>query len=556
MSQKNEAVNTPAQAGAPEAAGGRAGTPRSKGLGKLTKFADTFREVTDAETGSVTRFAAGFDKKTGVQTATLAYDPDAVELERWLLKAAARRLLYRVEDRQKRKKRALVDDFGNEITKLAPVRSHPGDFGVTDEHKKAAVFRVINCTRDRISSKALPEIWQAKETHRCSFHKLVACGSVWTCPTCSRRINLARRDQIATAYNLFIDSKAPVNPANPAIKNADALLITFTIKHGIGDDAGELFSKLKEADRRFLQKSYAYKKLVGYTRTIKGERVKVQSPLSYLGRISTSEITHGEHGWHPHLHQLWFFDRRLSDREIKKIREELFQAWRESCLAAGLPAPLEKLVIRGQTKYVGVDVRRALSAEEYMSKFGVERSWGTENEMASSHVKTSAKGRSPFQLLHDYAQGCEASGKLFKVYAYATQGKHQVEFSKGLRKRLEELGIKDLLDASDEELASTLEENSQLLGQLTDADFQALNQVEKLGIEGHGTLLAMCKAAGFDTAIGWLRSLPVFHEGYNESTQKPFAAEWADKRAIADENKKRLRERKRPLSSIFAHMQD
>lgn len=508
-------------------------------LGKLTKFADTFdgsnsaesraasgfaakshakkpcnfREVTDKETGEVTLFETVKGKRGNSDNAVEAYDQDAADLERWMLKQYARRALMVIEQRDKKVKKTFVDDFGNEFVKYRPSRSNdnesPGD--VRQDVKKAAVYRVVNCSRDKITKKAVPQIWKSNATKRTSYHNVGVCGSVWTCPTCSRRINLGRREEIAAAYNTFVGSKDAVSDSDASVRNGDAMMVTFTIKHGIGDDLQELFTKLKEADRRFLQKSYAYKKLVGYSKTVKGVKVEVPSVLSFVGRISTSEITYGSNGWHPHLHQLWFFDRRLKAKEITGLRKELFAEWSKACLAVGLPAPVETIRLKdGTVKYVGVDVRRALSAEEYMAKYGVERNWGPEAEMASSHAKSGRKGRTAFQLLYDYAQGDERSGKLFKVFAEATLGKHQLEFSKRLRARLAELGIKEILERSDEELAATMEAESVLLGSLTDADFKALCNAEKHGIEGHGTMLAMCKMRGFDESIKWLRSLPSY----------------------------------------------
>lgn len=502
----------------------RAIAPRS--LGKLTKFADHFLETKCRETGVITGFERISRGPNSADIAAETYNPDNAELERWLLKSKARHLLMVIEERTKRtraaysvlapycdlKTREVVVSglsFICESFKIydAVVReSVDGQIISKPQLKKAPVYRVINCSRDKISSTVQPEIWQSKETKKASFHNLGVCGSVWTCPTCSRRINLARRDEIKTAYECFVTSKPKLDTGE---RDGDAVLVTFTIKHGIGDKLSDLFDRLKDADRRFMQKAYAYKKLVGFTRISGGRKLFVPSPLSYVGRISTSEITHGDNGWHPHLHQLWFFDRRLKDREIVFLRKELFSVWRDACKAAGLPQPRETYKDQnGVLKFVGVDARRALSAEEYMAKFGVERAWGPEAEMASQHTKSGRKGRTAFQLLYDAAQDDEHAGKLFKVFADATLGRHQLEFSKSLRKRLSDLGYSNILDRSDEELAATLEADSSLLGTLTDQDYQALLGAEDHGIEAFGTMLLMCKFNGFDQAVDWLRSLP------------------------------------------------
>lgn len=363
--------------------------------------------------------------------------------------------------------------------------------------KKGVRYRVVNCARQKIGGRVAPEIWATPT--RASFHKIGVCGSVWTCAICSRRINQARQRHVAAAYNLFVTSK-PMLPSG--VRAGDALLVTLTIRHGAGDDLQQLLSRLKTANRKHFQKSYPYKKLVGYTCVQQGERVRVPSPLDYVGRISATEMTYGRNGWHPHLHELWFFDRRLTADEIQDLRAELAAEWRSACLAVGLPAPNLK---------IGVDVRRALSAEEYLTKFSHERTWGPEKELASSHAKGSRKGgRAPFALLWDYVGGDKPAGVLFAQYAEATLGAHQLEFSTRLRARLQALGIEDFLK-SDEQLAGELGDESSYLGSLTDADFYALCHAERYGIEAHGMLLQLCVKKGFSEAIAYLRSLPSYH---------------------------------------------
>jgi hypothetical protein len=317
---------------------------------------------------------------------------------------------------------------------------------------------------------------------------------------------MARQRQISAAYELFVTS-APL--LSPGVRDADAVMVTFTVRHGLGDNVAELLGKLKSASGGILQKSYAYKRLQGYTRSVNRARVVVPSPLGYVGRVSTTELTHGAYGWHPHIHELWFFDRRLQAAEIVALQSTLFKAWTVACAAVGLPSPKEFGVDKlGRRHGVGVDCRRALSAEEYLTKFGHDRAWGPEREMASQHCKgKGAKGRTAFQLLYDYSQGDASAGGLFRVFAEATLGRHQHEWSKNIRERLAGLGYADVLK-SDEELASSTERDARFLGALTDADFAALNAAERHGVEAHGELLLRCKLEGFASAIAWLRARP------------------------------------------------
>lgn len=471
----------------------------------------------DPETGEVQVW-----EQTGQQWRA-AYDQDAADLERWLMLGHARRLLLpAIEERNRRRKVRYTEiapgcDVATRVARWYPVAdryrleeepiaafTRLADREVIQAQRRKAVrFRVVNCCRDKIGADVAPEVWFSDRSQRASFHRVAVCGSVWICPVCSRRINLARQRQIRAAYDLFVGAKGELRPG---VRDGDAVMVTFTVRHGVGDDLGELFDRLKTAQRAQLQKSYAYKRLVGYARTVNGARVKVPSVLGYVGRVSATEVTHGRHGWHPHQHELWFFDRRLTAGELEGLRAALFQAWRDACRAVGLPDPVE--FSRG--KAIGVDVRRALSAEEYLTKFGHDREWGPERELAAQHRKAGrVSGRTPMQLLYDAAQGDTTAGGLFRHYAEATLGRHQLQWSHGVRDRLVALGLDDIL-AADDELAAARDDGARLLGELNDDDWEAVIGAERFGIEAHGTLLAICKRAGFGAAVAWIRSLPSF----------------------------------------------
>ena len=491
------------------------------GLGILTKFADTQAAhfTSPDEDGEVFKQV----ERSSDGELRIEYDADSVDLERWILRQSAGRLLWNLEERQKRSRVcysevAAYSDLLSRRVRYALVCERYFIEDVPGQQKKAATYRVVNCCRSTIKSGVLPELWQSLRTRRVSLHRVSVCGSVWTCPICSRRINLARQRQLKAAYSAFIDT-APLCSligSRDEVRWADAVMITFTLKHGVGDDLSGLFDRMKLADRS-QQKMYCYKRLVGYRRVARKKKILVPSEVGYVGRVSAAEVTLGKHGWHPHLHQLWFFDRRLTVLELERLRADLFSCWSSASQSAGLPAPLEFFVgADGKRHAVGVDVCRALSAAEYIAKFGVDRvrHWGVEKELAGSHVKSAGKGDSPFQLLYKYSQGDSAAGQRFSVYAESTLGRHQLEFSKGLRARLVELGV-DGIDASEEDLATALEDDASRLGELADADFQALCNADRcdVGVEAFGTMLLICKYGGFDSAVGWLRSLPSFRGG-------------------------------------------
>lgn len=494
------------------------------GLGTTTKFTDTkagstadksdkkqrVRIETDPETGEIISYV--YDRKSS--TWKPMYDAQAAEMEKWMLLGYAQRILARpqyFEERKKKSRHAYTDLTAKvkycdiRTKKIVSVLAHSiGQpvqrkkcYDIEGSRNRAALFRVINCYGSKVPGKQ-PELWQSPESGKVGFHNVGVCGSVWTCPCCSPKINMGRRAEIAHAYEVV------------GTVAGSSYMLTFTIKHGIGDDLVDLAAKFKDA-MQLLQKCYIFKEITRKTALKRPLRDSLPL-LGYIGRIANLEVTYGKNGWHPHEHHLWFFRRDLTPAELVAIRNSLFTAWSDACASVGLPRPLKTIKINGVVKFLGLDIRKALSAEEYLTKYGSytsegesrERRWGPEKELASSHVKQArAKGRTPFQLLYDYAQGDVQAGQKFTEFAEAFRGRHQLQFSRSLRAFLLEHGQDiDQSIEGDHALASALAVESQKLGELTDGQFEKI-----VFYRAHALVLSICRNKGFDAAVEFINSL-------------------------------------------------
>ena len=246
-----------------------------------------------------------------------------------------------------------------------------------------------------------------KEEHKAFYQGLEVCGSVHLCPVCSAKIAERRRAEIAGVIATAKASGLSVN------------LLTLTIPHGIGDDLGENVDRLLKAYRRLFS-------------GVSGQKIK--TILGIEGTIRALEVTHGENGFHPHFHVLLFMANNITTHQAWEL---LAPRWQQVATACGLPAP---------SLQHGCRVDGGDRAARYVSKGST---WGLESEITKGHLKVarSAKGRTPFQLLRDYGEGVKKAGALFLVYAQVFQGKRQLVWSKGLKKRFA------VPDWTDEELA-------------------------------------------------------------------------------------------------------
>ena len=170
---------------------------------------------------------------------------------------------------------------------------------------------------------------------------------------------------------------------------------------------------------------------------------RVRDELGIAGTIRSIEVTHGDHGWHPHAHTLVFVRGELDAAGLTRLTLYARQRWARWITGQGYRLP-------HQTH--GVDVGICRSAEEagnYVSKTQDGRSTG--NEMARGDMKQGRNGsRTPFEILDDFRWTADLEDlALWHEYETATKGHKAITWSKGLR---ELVGAE--VELTDEELAA------------------------------------------------------------------------------------------------------
>lgn len=299
---------------------------------------------------------------------------------------------------------------------------------------------------------------------RAHYSGLIHCGSVWACPVCSAKIQEQRRQEIATAVDwAYAEGLQPV-------------LVTLTFPHRSWHQIDNLLEQQRDALTR-LRSGKAWQKLKGR--------------YGFQGLVRSLEITHGQNGWHPHTHELWFIRK---DADAEALAGEVRRRWRASCERAGLLAEGDA----GFDEHA-VDVKAWCSASDYLAKQDDSRHWGVDREVAKGAAK-SGKGMHPFGLLRRSMDGCERSGRLFTAYAFAMKGKRQVFWSHGLKARV------GLDEVDDQEAAEAVPDEIEFLGQLEPQDWalvrdlgqraQLLDTAEKGGWAAVEALLSDLWATG------------------------------------------------------------
>ena len=296
------------------------------------------------------------------------------------------------------------------------------------EEYRSYVHRVNYCLSRRISKDKDVDVRYNETRKKAHFGNLQRCGSVWTCPICAAQITEGRRLEVKSGFTNWLNGGGSVYMA------------TFTNPHHYGDNLEHQLSGQKKAFKKFWEKTKV---------------VKMLKCLGYKGRIVATEVTHGVNGWHPHYHVILFFNHEIN---IQGLQSFLAIEWQDACRKAGMKIPsLEH----------GVDVRDGTYADKYISK------WGLEHEVTKGHVKKGREGSlTPFDLLRQSEDNPHYQ-RLFKEYADAFKGKHQLFWSKGLKKLLE-VDVK-----TDEELATETDKDSVLVDEMDVTIFELVNKYRK-----------------------------------------------------------------------------
>lgn len=312
--------------------------------------------------------------------------------------------------------------------------------------KAAPNFRVAHCTYSLVKNAYSVPIVASKKAGTASYKNVQLCGSVWVCPICANRIAERRRAEVSGAMRMYKEKTG-----------GQVLLITRTFPHHFTDRLADLMAGLKEAER-------AYKSGRAW------ESVKERHGI--VGSIRNVELTFGENGWHPHIHELVFLPAHVDKEQLKA---DLFLRWVNACTRSGLGTPSEAH---------GLDVRSGENASSYVTKMGRDdvpesRQWTGADEVTKSHTKTAKDSAySPFDLLRAMAQTDDLAihhfaQARFLEFAEATKGKRQLVVSPGLSEYFDEI-------QTDEEAASPPEQkDDEVVATLTKEGFFLVRRLEE-----------------------------------------------------------------------------
>lgn len=316
---------------------------------------------------------------------------------------------------------------------------------------QSSIKRIKACGKNLASNA---EGVQLRVTHtpegkRAGFAGVQRCGSVWACPMCSAKVLGHRQTEIATAVDNWTSTGGQI------------AMLTFTMRHNRRQDLKDLWDGLSQgwksvsSGREYMAERERYG--VETTRVVtSGKRAGQTVPTHVLPFTRVAEVTHGDKGWHVHLHVLLYAPASMTPAQLQELYVTWWKRWNSGLESLGITG--SKMVntaefINGKT--VSKTISDYFTKNTYVEETSITAGNVAGLEIARGDLKNGRFGnRAAMEILRDLVnqphgpERAATDGKLWAVYELASKGRRQMTWARGSR---EILGLD--VEVTDEEIA-------------------------------------------------------------------------------------------------------
>lgn len=276
------------------------------------------------------------------------------------------------------------------------------------------------------------------------FSGLAKCGSPWSCPVCAAKIARTRADDLEKVLAWAVEQGHTV------------AMVTLTSRHSAGMRLEDCWNATTTAWNRVTSgRAWAGESDVNYRKRLdnwaaKGSRRKrpvqglgIVQRYDVLGFARALEVTHGENGWHVHLHVVVIFEGQQSPGMITNAAEDMWPAWEKGLASKGFTALRD---------HGGLDVRVSTGETVQGLAQYFTKQLALEATNSGNKIGRGKESRTPFQIAWSiFADGDAASLDLWQEWERVSKGRKQLTWSNGLRE-LAGLAEQELTDEEVAEL--------------------------------------------------------------------------------------------------------
>lgn len=346
----------------------------------------------------------------------------------------------------------------------------------SEEESKAILTRLERWALQSVARRILPDervgrcmrslkehslkVGVCQGAKRAYYTGLQVCGSIWICPVCAAKITEQRRVDLQNGM------------ARWRGRHGEVLHLVQTVPHYDRQKLARVLVRFGDARRRQRNRK-SWKRMI--------------EERGLSGIVRALEVTYGSNGWHVHTHELLFVN--SCSINIQEMTDDILEMWKGACVSAGLDRPNEH----------GVIIQDGSYADRYASK------WGLESELTKAHMKKgNESGKTPWDILRAVREkGGGGNPELFVEYAKNFKGRHQLQWSKGLRDLLKMDSLK-----SDQDLAEEVEKEDVLLGSLTSEEWKVILRGDR-----RGELLLVAENEGWEGVVQYIGRVKEYFQG-------------------------------------------
>ena len=288
---------------------------------------------------------------------------------------------------------------------------------------RAALRRVTNL--QRLSSCGLPfgEMTARRQDGVHHFTGISTCGFGFSCPVCAAKIRYHRADEVSRAVVAALQ------------QGMSALFVTRTIPHSMEDRLGVTLNLLAEG-RRYVTNQKKVK--------------ETRQAAAFVGGVASKEISYGLNGWHPHTHDIEFYEHELSLEDFAALSSVYYEYLSRFYSCNGFD---------GLSRQHGVTVEHVQFDVPVLARYVTKLQEGAAIRLHAAHELTRwdlKQGRRagslmPFDIAGAFFEtGDMALLDLWHEYERETFGRSVIRFTKGLRARL----LPHEAERTDEQLAA------------------------------------------------------------------------------------------------------